>query len=131
MKKFILFLLLLLPVFVEAQSQPDKLDSLHMALKNAANDTIRMDVLSQLGWYHYNINYDSARFYWAQGLSIAQKLKLKLYEAGILSQAFDLSWSNYPKALELFLQALQIAEDPASEKNVWNLPAGHTPTLKG
>ncbi|MEP7374770.1 MAG: ATP-binding protein [Chitinophagaceae bacterium] len=128
MKQFIICLLLLLPVFVEAQPQQGKLDSLHLALQNAANDTIRMDMLNQLAWYHYTINYDSARFYWGQSVSIAQKLKLKLYEAGILSsQAFDLSWSNYPKALELSLQALQIAEDPASEKNVWNLPAGHTP----
>ncbi|HLA60079.1 MAG TPA: ATP-binding protein, partial [Puia sp.] len=37
------------------------------------------------------------------------------------------SWSNYPKALDVSLQALKIAEDPASEKNAWNLAAGRTP----
>ena len=127
MKKFILFLLLFWSVIFETQSQQNTSDSLHLSLQNATNDTIRMDIFRQLGWYYYTINYDSARFYWQQSLSIAQKLKLKLYEAGILSsQAYDLSWSNYPKALELSLQALKIAEDPASEKNTWNCRAYST-----
>src|SRR5665213_1666388 len=34
---------------------------------------------------------------------------------------------NYPRSLELFLQALKIEEDPASEKYTWNLPEGRTP----
>ncbi len=128
MKKFIIFLLLFLSVIDEVQSQQNTSDSLHLVLQNAPNDTIRMDVFNQLAWYYYTINYDSARLYWGQSLSIAQKLKLKLWEAGILSsQAYDFSWSNYPKSLELFLQALKIAEDPSSEKNTWNLPPGRTP----
>ena len=124
-------LLFLLPALVEAQPKQQQLDSLHLTLQNAANDTIRMDVLSQLGFYYYNSNTDSSDYYLAQSLSIAQELKLKLYEAGTLSsQAYRLSWNNYPKALELSLQALKIAEDPASEKNVWNLPVGHTPHVE-
>ena len=122
MKQLITVLLLALSVFVVAQPQQNKLDSLHRALKNAANDTIRMDVLSQLGFYYYNNNFDSSDFNLAQSLSLAQKLKLKLFEAGILSsQAYHFSWSNYPKALELSLQSLKIAEDPASEKKYLEL----------
>ncbi len=36
-------LLLLLPAFVQAQQQQKQLDSLYLALKNTANDTLRMD----------------------------------------------------------------------------------------
>ena len=131
MKQIIILLLILLPTFVEAQQQQNNLDSLQLYLKNAANDTIRMDALSQVGFYYYSINTDSGNFYLERSSSIAQKLKLKLNEAGILStEAYHLSWTNYPKALEVSLLALKIAEDPASEKNTWNLPAGHTPHIE-
>lgn len=104
---------------------------MHLALRNAPNDTIRMDVLSTLGFYYQDKNIDSSHLYLVQSVSIAQKLELKLYEAAIMSgQIYSLSWSDYPKALELSLQALKIAEDPASEKNVWGLPAGHTPHIE-
>src|SRR5665213_3359842 len=131
MKQIIILLLILLPTFVEAQQQQNNLDSLQLYLKNAANDTIRMDALSQVGFYYYDNNHDSSELYLERSSSIARKLNLKLYEAGILSsQAYHLSWTNYPKALELSLQALKIAEDPASEKNTWNLAAGHTPHVE-
>ena len=39
MKQLITVLLLALSVFVVAQPQQNKLDSIHRALKNAANDT--------------------------------------------------------------------------------------------
>ncbi|MEP7374753.1 MAG: ATP-binding protein [Chitinophagaceae bacterium] len=128
MKQFIIFLLLFLPVFAEAQPQQNKSDSLRLALRNAANDTIRMDAYGQLGYYYQLINTDSSQFYLAKSLSIARRLKLKIYEAGILHrQGNMLAATNYPQALQLLLQALKIADDPASEKNVWNLPVGSTP----
>ena len=131
MKQLIILMFLLLSAFVEAQPQKGNLDSLQLYLKNAANDTIRMDALIQLVSYYYNNNTDSSDFYLGQSLSIAQKLKLKLNEAGIISsQAFHLSWTNYPKALELSLQALKLAEDPASEQNTWKLPVGHSPHVE-
>ena len=65
MKLFIkITLLLLLPVFVSAQSEQKQLDSLQIALKNAANDTIRMDVYFQLGLFYNEINPDSSLFTW-------------------------------------------------------------------
>jgi tetratricopeptide (TPR) repeat protein len=128
MKQFIIVMLLLLPVFTEAQLQKDKLDSLQLALKNAANDTIRMDVSKQLGFYYNSKNHDSTLFYLEQSAFIAKKLKLKLDEAVALqSEASLFSGSYYPKALELLLRTLKINEDPESEKNVWGLPARLTP----
>ncbi len=107
-------LLLLLPFFVSAQSDQKQLDSLQVALKNAANDTIRMDVYYQLGLFYNEINRDSSLFYLDQSIPIAQKLKLKLNEA----QALDnkgymlMHLGNYPRSLETFLQALKIERRP-------------------
>ena len=128
MKQFIIFMLLLLPAFTEAQPQKDKLDSLNLALKNAADDTIRMEVSKQLGFYYNSKNNDSAYFYLEQSAFIAKKLKLKLDEAVALQSESGMFYGgNYPKALELLLRTLKINEDPESERNVWNLPARLTP----
>ena len=135
MKRFIkLLLFILLPVFVLAQPGQKQLDNLHLTLKNAANDTIRMDVYLQLGSYYSEINRDSSLFYYEHSLPIAQKLKLKLYEAIVLAnhKAYILlNIGNYSRSLESLLQALKIAEDPESEKNIWKLPSylsnGQTP----
>ena len=129
MKQLILFLLFVLPVFVKAQQQHDQVASLHQTLKNAANDTIRMDAYFQLALHYNYTNNDSALYYHALCLPISQKLNLKLIEAHILeNRGYVLTaLGNYPKALESFLKSKKIAEDPASEKYVWNLPEGQTP----
>ncbi|MBS1609239.1 MAG: hypothetical protein JSS70_10865 [Bacteroidetes bacterium] len=94
---------------------------------NAPNDTVRMDLFSHLGFYYYSKNGDSSHFYLERGISIAQNLNLKLFEANLSgARAYLLAWNNYPKAFELLLQTLKIAEDPRSEKTAWNLPPGRT-----
>ena len=124
MKLFIkISLLLLLPVFVSAQSGQKKLDSLHLALKNAANDSIRMETYQELNWYYQEVNRDSAIYYCDLALPIAKQLKLRLHEAYILdSKGYVLMHlGNYPKSLQTFLLALKIAEDPSSENDNFNL----------
>ena len=122
----------MLPAFVMAQPDEPQLDSLHRSLNNAANDTIRMDVYLNLALYYNEINQDSALFYLANGLPIAQKLNKKLYEANFFeNRGYMLARiGNYPKALESFLASLQILEDPESEKYAWNLPDGQTPRME-
>ena len=118
---------MLLPAFVQAQ-QHKELDSLRIALENAANDTIRMDVYDQLADYLYEINEDTSLLYAEKELQIARQLNLKIYEANTLThQGYDFtSLNNYPKALEAFLEAQKIAEDPAIEKNVWHFSNSQT-----
>ena len=120
---------MLLPFFVSAQSGQKQLDSLHVALKNASNDTVRMDVYFQLELFYNEINLDSSLFYLDQSIPIAQKLKLKINEAGALTNKgyMLMHLGDYPKSLETFLQALKIEENPASEKYTWNLPKEQTP----
>ncbi len=123
MKIFIkLLLLLLLPFFVSSQTQ-QKLDSLHIALRNAANDSFRMEKYMALHWFYQEVNRDSAIFYSDQALPIAKQLKLRLHEADILDGKgyMFMHLGNYPKSLETYLQALKIAEDPSSEKDNYNL----------
>ncbi len=123
MKIFIkLSMLLLLPVFVSSQSQ-QKLDSLHSALRNAANDSIRMETYQELHWYYQEVNRDSALFYSDKALPIAKQLKLRLHEAEILDGKgyMFMHLGNYPKSLESYLLALKIAEDPTAENDNYNL----------
>ena len=65
-------LLSLLPVFVSAQSEQKQLDSLQLVLKNAASDTVRMDVYDQLAYYFYEVNVDSSLLYAEKELQIAR-----------------------------------------------------------
>jgi len=122
-------LLLLLPAFVEAQHNNKQLDSLRMVLSNATNDTIRMDVYDQLAYYFYEVNPDSSLLYAEKELQIARQLNLKIYEANALAhEGYDFTnLINYPKALESFLEAQKIAEDPACEKTVWHFAINQTP----
>ncbi len=118
----------MLPVVVSAQSEQKQLDSLQIALKNTANDTIRMNVYNLLGLFYLEINFDSSLVYLNHTIPLAQKLKLKINEANALgTKGYTFfKMGNYPRSLESFLQALKIAEDPASEKYTWNLPKGQT-----
>jgi two-component system NtrC family sensor kinase len=120
-------LLLFLPAMAEAQQSQKTLDSLRFAFGNAGNDSIRMDILSKLGNYYADANQDSAMLYIEEGLALARHLKLKIWEAGLLSfKGYILgNQGNYSRSLESFLQASKIAEDPASEKNSWHLWAGN------
>jgi two-component system, NtrC family, sensor kinase len=130
MKSFLkILLLLLLPAFVQAQQQHKQLDSLRTALSNAANDTIRMDVYDQLVYYFAEVNADTSLLYAEKELQTARQLNLKIYELNALiyqGYAF-ISLSNYPKALESFLKAQKIGEDPACENTVWHFSNSLTP----
>jgi len=121
----------LLPAFAGAQAPQPKLDSLHNALIHAANDTIRMDICSNISDFYSESNRDSALYFMDQSLALAQKLKLKLNEAIYLdNNAYELMHQgNYPKSLQASLQALKIADEPESEKYLWPQAFGNTPQI--
>jgi signal transduction histidine kinase len=131
-----IILLLLLPVFAQAQrdslyvhEQQKRLDSLHLALKNATNDTIRMVVYTELARHYNVIKRDSSLYFSKLQLAISQKLHLKLDEASALNAIGYINriFGNYPESLRFSLRALKIAEDPESEKSVWRLAKDETP----
>ena len=94
--KIILFLLL--PAGIQAQLnssyiKEQQLDSLQVALKNAANDTIRLDLYKEFASYYSTIKRDSSLYFSNLQLAISQKLNLKLDEADALN---DLSFARRP-----------------------------------
>jgi signal transduction histidine kinase len=114
-KQLKIIFLLLLPFSATAQYQ--QLDSLLSQLKNAANDTVRVNLYSQLGSYYDDVNVDSSVYYNEAGIRIARQLQLKVNEAELLmNMSFPLAkMGNYPKTLKVLMQAKEIAGNPASE----------------
>ncbi len=131
MKLFIkIILFLMLPVLSYTQNYPyynlpgqNQFDSLQTVLKRATNDTIRMAAYRDLGRYYSELKKDSALYFNEQQLLLARKLGLKLWEADALDVAGYMLWNlgNYPRALQYLLQGIKIAEDPATEKNIWRI----------
>ena len=127
-----IFLLLLFPVISKAQQNPywqeptrDQADSFRTAISHENNDTTRMYLYRELGLYYQEVQRDSSLYFFQQHLLIAQKLKLKLWEAEALNRiglAF-LNLGNYPASLEALSHAQTIAEDQETEKNIWQIAA--------
>ena len=125
-----IILVLLLPAFSNAQQS--QFDRLRLELKNAPNDTLRIGFYAELSGYYYQKKIDSAFYFNEQGLLLAQKLKLRLGEAWILSNKGDIlkTMRNYPGSYQSLLLGLKIAEDPESEKTFWRwrfIPKEATP----
>jgi len=123
-----IFFLLCIPVFVKAQTQ-GQIDSMRVVLKNAVNDTARMDACLKLGEYYDDVNLDSSLYYDEKGIVIAKQLQLNLNRAQMLTH---MSWplvkmGNYPRSLKVLNEALEIAGDPVNEKTTWHLLKGQTP----
>src|SRR6185295_9121578 len=122
--------LLLLPAFVNAQTR-QQMDSAYFILQHAANDTVRMGACSVLASFYDDISVDSGLYYCNKGIAIAEKLDLQLNKAEMMGL---MGWplmktGNYPEALRVITQGLEIAEDPSSEKRIGKLQKGQTPEM--
>ncbi len=119
MKKLSLFLALICNVSFAQQS---KIDSLRNALHTATHDSIRLSSITRIFLYYEALNYDSMLFYTEKGLSLARKSKQSLHEGRILgAQANTLTQKGeYAAALKNLLQAFEILQNPASEKNAFS-----------
>jgi len=124
-----ILLFLTCPIFVDAQIQQQKMDSLHLMLSNASNDTLRMDAYDNFAYFYIEANNDSAYYYAEKELSLTRQLNLKINEAEALkTEGYILAdEGNYTESLDKFTEALKLAEDPASEKNTWRLEKRQTP----
>jgi two-component system, NtrC family, sensor kinase len=122
MKKIILTLFLTL-TYSFGFAQQSKIDSLRNALHTATHDSIRIKLIRRFTAYYVVSNYDSLLFYASKGLSIARKSKQSLHEGDCLTlQASALTQKGeYTAALKNLLQAFDIFQNPASEKNVYGL----------
>jgi tetratricopeptide (TPR) repeat protein len=87
------------------------IDSLKVKLSTASQDSVRLKLLGTLARY-YADKPDSALYYATQIISFSQQSDNKFYEAlGFAEMGNALGHSgNYPKALEMELKSLKIAE---------------------
>jgi two-component system NtrC family sensor kinase len=122
--------LFLLPLVTAGQQEDPYLSGLYGSLSDATSDTSRMKTYSNLATYYYYHEYrDSSNIYIEKALSIAVRLNLKFDEATILIKkgVVLMQQEQFSKSLEFYLQALNIAKDPAIEKTIWDLSPGQSP----
>lgn len=97
-------------------------DSLRALLMQIKNDSMRMYIFRELGFYYDEIQRDSSLYYYKQQLLLAQKLKLKLWQAEAYC-GMGLALSNLgdtPKSLQVLLNGETIAGNKETGKNVWH-----------
>jgi len=118
MKPYLKILLLLLsPMLVNAQSSV--LDSLHLKLNAAPNDSIRMDLNDRIALYYGERNRDSTLLYRDVALGYTRKLNLKIDEADVLTGKgyIFLVMQRFTESLQCLTEAITILENPRNEKN--------------
>ncbi len=119
LKKFLLISLL---SFGSAclSAQQSFIDSLKREVSVTKNDTMRFIQFETLAIAYGELRPETSLYYAKQALEIAQELNLKLSEAMSLTQMgyAQQNMGNYPRALQTYLSALTIAEDPQNAKNI-------------
>jgi len=105
----LLFPLLAMATHGQNASRPD---SLKIALSRSNEDTNRVNLIQELSRYYNYKNPDTVLLYASQGLKLARQLNYKKGEVNMLTnigEAFRTK-GHYPKALQIKLEALHIAE---------------------
>jgi tetratricopeptide (TPR) repeat protein len=103
------------------RSQSHKLDSVRVQINTAKDDRSKLPSLKLMSYYQSVIaNLDSAIYFGEQGVEIATKLNLKkdlvdLY--GNLGSVYS-DKGKQPRALELFLKSLRLAEEIGDKRSV-------------
>ena len=117
----IIVLLLQLPFAIKAQPKLKEIDSLHIALKNAANDTVKMVTLKSLASYYAENNRDSSMLFIEEAILIAKKMNQQLWIADFLlfKSYIVQKQANYSLGLKLCNEAMAIIQDQKSEKNAY------------
>ena len=101
-------------------AQAGNIDSLKHEIGITTNDTMLYIRLGALANAYLETKPDSSLYYSEKALDIARELKLKLDEANTLGKKgyAQQNKGNYPESLKTFLSAIEIADNPANEKNI-------------
>ena len=112
---------MLVPLMAGAQDEKKYEDSLLNALTKADNDTVRLHINRELGFFHQDGDQNKALIYHEAQRALAKKLQLKIWEADALQQIAYCYTTLYklPAAYENYMQALKIAEDPGTAIKGW------------
>ena len=109
MKKIILLLLLVLSIN-KSYAQTGNPDSIKQLLQNAKDDTSRVLHLADLSFEYLESKPDTSMTLALEALSLARRIGFLKGEAISLHRVGGAYYDNYPKAMELYLQALKINE---------------------
>jgi signal transduction histidine kinase len=131
----IISICLLLSVRLVAVSQPQlqlsmgrleqhELDSLHSALRSSPVDSVRFQLCNTLGSFYIDKNKDSSIYYTEQATEISRKNLKYLAEASSLMKLQNLykSKGDLSMSYRSLARAMEIAEDPASERTHYDPP---------
>jgi signal transduction histidine kinase len=114
---------LIISFFIPAATlfaQAGYIDSLKHDIEITKNDTMLYVQLNVLASAYLETKPDSSLYYSEKALDITKELKLKLDEALALGKkGYALqNKGSYPESLRTFLSAIEIADNPANEKNI-------------
>ncbi|CAN5412761.1 hypothetical protein BH10BAC2_BH10BAC2_42270 [soil metagenome] len=117
--RFIYTLLLLIPAAPVDAQQPDII-SLLKKIETAQNDSLKIGFFRSIIEAYAETKPDSSVYFSEQLLTCARKLNLKLIEVYALDELgyAYMNLGDYPRSLRTLLSAIEIAEDPKSERNV-------------
>ncbi len=130
---FIIIICCKIPVVTLGQANPfyyqqviPNQDSLKKVIQNTTDEYALINAYRDLGFSYYESKRDSALLYFEKSLLLAKKTKRKLWEADACNSIGFISYTqgNYPRGLQLVLNAKKIAEDLSSEMNAWK-PSDH------
>lgn len=114
------FLVIYLVLCAYAGRSELSIDSLKHILLTTTNDTLKLSCAGNLAEAYAETSPDSAWVYAERELLLARKLGFRLNECYALNHIGYalMNLGNYPRSLEVLLEAITVAEDPASEKKI-------------
>ena len=105
-------------IALQVTAQQNKIDSLHQLLATAKEDTTQVNLLNQLSRSFYNSKTDSALIYANRAREFSQKIGYVKGEVRSLTLigSIMIMTGNFPKALEIGLEALTKSEALGDER---------------
>ncbi|MBZ5857221.1 tetratricopeptide repeat-containing sensor histidine kinase [Flavihumibacter profundi] len=118
--KMLKLLLVAMAAFCSLQAQNTEADSLKKLLPNAKEDHAQVRVLEGLSYAYLSTSPDTALHYALKGLELARKIGDTNGEAICINALGSVNFhvGDYAKALELYLQALQMKEQLKIRQNL-------------
>ena len=130
-KQFSVFAILFVLLFGLCQAQEPVINNSERSLELSSNDSLNYVILDSLATAYAEISPASSYYYASKSAELTRKLGFKLHQAtaeGKMGYA-QLNLGNYPKSLQLFLSALEIANDQENEHSM--LPEHYRKMLVG
>src|SRR5258705_12766855 len=120
MRKLTILLILLSCSFSHVSAQDKTTDSLRQLLATAKDDTTKVILLATIARTYLYSKPDTTMFLAEQGIKMARKINFKKGELSCLRLTGNVfvNTGNYPKALEIYLQGLNIAEESNDELGI-------------